>query len=72
MTTEKGIEPHGDIEGVRDDALVVDELEAKRAASVEHRLGFKQSVKIYKKALFWSAMVSMVSCILAPCQTIIA
>ena len=35
--------------------------EAYRAAQTEHRMGFWQALKIYKKSLFWSAVMSLVS-----------
>ncbi len=38
--------------------------DAQRAALAEHNLGFLAAVKIYKKAVFWSLMVSMVRSII--------
>ena len=36
-------------------------LEAYRAALIEHKMSFKDSFRIYKKALFWSAVMAFVS-----------
>ena len=35
--------------------------EAYRAAQTEHKMGFKQAVRVYWKGLFWSAIMSVVS-----------
>ena len=44
----------------REDMSPTQVAEAYRAATLEHQMGFWQALRIYKKGMFWSVVMSVV------------
>lgn len=64
LSTHGGHAPktHKNIGSEADVAMTPNQVaEAYRASMSEHRMTFSEAVKTHKKALFWSAIMGMVS-----------